>query len=129
MDDDKFRIIADPKRHLLRIALMGHWEVADVLRYKVALGEAVQRMRTQGCPPGSIAAMVDTREGGVQSQDVVAAWQKELGSATPAPRRLATIVSSALLKRQVDRIAIANQRLFDNEGEAMVWLLSSEDIS
>ena len=128
MGEEKFRIIADPKRHLLRIALMGHWEVADVLRYKAALGDAVQGMRTQGCPPGSIAAMVDTRLGGVQSQDVVAAWQKELGTVTPPPRRLATIVSSALLKRQVDRIAIANQRLFDNEDDAMAWLLSSEDI-
>ncbi len=129
MSEDKFRIIADPRRQLLRIALMGHWEVADVLTYKAALGEAVQGMRAQKCPPGSIAALVDTREGGVQSQDVVAAWQKELGSMTPAPRRLATIVSSALLRRQVDRIAIANQRLFDNEDEAMEWLLSSEDIS
>ena len=128
MSNDKFRIIADPRRHLLRIALMGHWEVADVLEYKAALGDAVQRMRAEGCLPGSISALVDTRDGGVQSQDVVAAWQKELGSTTPAPRRLATIVSSALLRRQVDRIAIANQRLFDNENEAMAWLLSSEDI-
>lgn len=128
MAEDKFRIVADPQQHLLRIALVGHWEVAEVSRYKAALGETVQRMRAEGCSPGSICALVDTREGGVQSQDVVTAWQEELGSSAFAPSRLATIVSSALLKRQVGRIAIANQRVFDNEDDAMAWLQSSEDI-
>ncbi len=126
---DKFKIISESGRHLLRIVLFGHWDVPEVFRYKAALDQALQQMRAEGCPSGSISALVDTREAGVQSQDVVAAWQEALGSSDLAPCRLATIVSSALLKRQVGRIAIANQRVFDNEVDAMAWLQSSEDIN
>ncbi len=124
MDEDRFRIVADPARKLLRIALLGHWDVAAVSRYKAALGNALATMRAAGCARGSVSALVDIRAAGPQSQDVVAAWSHELDTAAFSPRRLATLVTSALLKRQVDRIAIPNQRLFDNEDEAMAWLMS-----
>lgn len=120
--DDRFRIAIDPSEHLLRITLRGHWDLTAVTRYRAALADAVASMRAAGCAPGSIAALVDAREGGPQSQEVVAAWREQLATTVFVPRRLATIVSSALLKRQVDRIGVANQKLFDNEADAVAWL-------
>lgn len=120
--DDRFSIAVDPAGHLLRITLRGHWDVATVTRYRAALADAVASMRAAGCAPGSIAALVDARDSGAQSQEVVAAWRDQLATTAFVPRQLATIVSSALLKRQVDRIGIANQRLFDDEADAIAWL-------
>lgn len=125
---DPFDIIADPQHGLLRITMRGHWDVETVRRYKDAIGRAAAGLYDAGNAPGSLVALVDVRGGGAQSQEVIAYYQEELGGPYgPAPRRLATLVSSALFKRQVERIAIANQRLFTDEKEALDWLLS-EDI-
>ena len=96
-----------------------------IRKYKEAITAAVTALFEAGCKPGQLVALVDTREAGAQSQDVVAAYQKELGSSSGlAPRKLVTLVSSHLLKRQVERIAIPNQRLFTDERDALAWLLS-----
>lgn len=126
MTADKFRIIVQPEHCLLRITMREHWTVETVAAYRAALLPAIDKLITNGCSRGTMLALVDTREGGAQSQDVIAEYQRELGGGDLAPRRLATLVSSALFKRQVERIAIPNQRLFTDEEEALAWLLSSD---
>ncbi|MEG3143124.1 hypothetical protein U1839_00535 [Sphingomonas sp. RT2P30] len=120
----QFEIIKESEHGLLRIVMRGHWDVAMVSQYKAALVEAVNAMIAAGCESGSLVALVDAREQGAQSQDVIADYKERLGGGDLAPRRLATLVSSALFKRQVERIAIGNQRLFTDEAEAIAWLLS-----
>lgn len=124
--NDRFHIVGDPQRSLIRIVMRGHWDVETVRGYKKAIVAAVERMRVQGCKPGEIVALVDLRDGGAQSQDVIAAYKDDLDEANLVPRRLATLVASALFKRQVERIAIPNQRFFVDESEALDWLLSAD---
>ncbi len=127
MSSEPFEITADPSRCLLRITARGLWNLKTVTTYKTALLAAVQRMLVAGGQSGEIVALFDAREGGPQSQEVVAEFRAQLGQPALAPRRLATLVGSALLRRQVDRIAIPNQRVFTNEAEALAWLLSPSD--
>ena len=125
MPSDKFEIRSDVGNGLLRIALRGNWDVETIREYKEAVTGAVAALYEAGKKPGQLVALVDTREAGAQSQEVIAAYQKELGSGSGlAPRKLATLVSSHLLKRQVERIAMPNQRLFTEERDALTWLLS-----
>ena len=127
MSNDKFEIFSDPRRALLHIILRGHWDIETVELYKAAVAKATADMYAAGCEPGSLIALVDARAGGAQSQDVIAYYQQHLGPGSGlSPRRLATLVSSALFKRQIERIAIPNQRLFTDEGAAWEWLLSGE---
>lgn len=127
MTAGQFEIVTEPARSLLRITMRGHWDLATVTGYERALREAVEAMYAGGCRRGTLLALVDARAGTAQSQEVVASYKDRLGGASLAPRKLATLVSSALLKRQVERIAIPNQRLFTDEDEAVAWLLSSDE--
>ncbi len=127
MADDRFEITAHPEHCLLRITMRGFWTVATIDEYRRAVRAAGARLLAAGCASGSIVALVDVRDGGVQQQEVVAAYRERMGGDELAPHRLATLVSSALLKRQVERIALANQRLFTDEAEAMAWLLDPSD--
>lgn len=128
MMTDRFTIKGDPSRSLLHITLRGHWDVEVVREYKRALLTVVDDMRAKGCKPGAFLALVDIRQGSAaQSQDVVAVYKNELARGELAPRKLATLVTGALFRRQVERIAMPNQRLFTEESDAMAWLLSPED--
>lgn len=127
MTAEKFRIVAKPRHCLLRITMRDQWTVETVAAYKAALLPEVDRLLASGCARGNMVALVDTRNGGALSQDVIAEYQRQLGGGALAPRRLATIVSSALCKRQVERIAIPNQRLFTEDDEALAWLLSPDE--
>lgn len=79
-----------------------------------------------GCKLGSIVSLTDARQRGAQSQDVVAAFQQQLGGKL-TPKRQAILVSSVLFERQIQRIDIPNQRMFTDEDQAMVWLLSPDE--
>jgi hypothetical protein len=120
-----FTIESQSDQGLLRITLRGHWDLATVVRYRVVLTAAIERMRASGVRQERIVALVDARGVTAQTQAVVAFYQRHLGIADLAPRRLATLLSSALFKRQVERIAIPRQRIFADEDEAMAWLLAA----
>ena len=107
--------------------MRGHWDVNTVKAYRTTVLGAAQQLLSSGCASGSVLAFVDARELGAQSQQVIASYREHLGSSSLLPRRLATVVSSALFKRQVERIAIPNQQLFADEIEAMNWLLGADD--
>jgi len=117
-----FSIVTDPARTLIRVTMRGFWDAAAIEAYDVEIRKAAQQMSAAGCRPGDLVALVDTRELSTQSQDLLAVYKEQFGGADRQPRRLATIVSSALLKRQVERLAMPNQRLFQDEQAAMRWL-------
>lgn len=127
MTADKFRIIAEPRHCLLRITMREQWTIETVAAYKAALLPEVERLLASGCARGKIVALVDARSLGAQSQEVIAGYQRQLGGGELAARRLATLVSSALFKRQVERISLPNQRFFTDEDEALTWLLSPDE--
>ena len=126
---DPFTITTDPARNLIRVVMRGYWTLGTIDAYEQALVAAGIAMRAAGCRREDFLALVDARDGGPQSQDVVSQYRDRLGREERLPRRLATLVSSALLKRQVDRIAIPNQRMFTDEAEALAWLLSPDPVA
>ena len=127
MANDRFEITSDPARCFLRVTMRGNWDVETVEEYRQAVLATVTRMLAAGCASGAFLALVDARETGAQQQAVVAAYKDRLNTDGLSPRRLATLVSSALLKRLVERIAVANQRLFTDEAEALAWLFAPSE--
>lgn len=127
MGADKFDIDCDVARNMLLITIRGHWDLPTVTLYREAVAKAVARMRAAGSRPGSATVLFDARQASAQSQDVLLEYQRNMNTGEFSPRRLATIISSALFKRQAERIALPNQRLFTDDKEALAWLLSPED--
>lgn len=125
--NEYFDIRTDTQRSLLHVKMQGHWTTETVEAYKKAVQSAVSGLLMAGCRRGKVLAMVDARELSAQSKGVVAEFKSSMDREGLVPRRLATLLSSALFKRQVERIAIPNQRLFADETEALAWLLSAED--
>ncbi len=123
---DPFTITTDPAHSLVRIVMRGHWTLETIDAYEEAVNAAGRALRAAGCRREDFIGLVDVRDGGPQSQEVVARFRERMDREERRPRRLATIVNSALLKRQVDRIAIPNQRMFSDEAEAIAWLLSPD---
>ena len=103
---------------------MGHWDVSTVDAYALELARVTARLYAAGHKRGSLLALVDARDVAAQSQEVVAAFKERFGAPNLQPRKLATVLTRALFKRQVERIAIGNQKLFVDESEAMEWLLN-----
>ena len=124
---DEFTITPVPARKMLRVTMRGHWTVDAVDRYRNAIVAAVRALVATGCRQDQMVVLVDTREQGPQSQDVIAHYKQVLGGEGSAPRRLATLTTSALFRRQVERIGIGNQRIFTDEAEALAWLLSDTE--
>ena len=96
---DHYDITIDPQRQLVIVTMRGHWDVETVRAYKRDILAAVDRLRSAGCAADRIIALVDIRDGGAQSQDVIAAYKDDLAEPDLMPRRLATLVSSALFRR------------------------------
>lgn len=124
MQSEHFYIATDAARSLLHVTMHGHWTTDTVDRYKKAIMIAVTGMLSAGCRRGNLLALVNASDLNAQSQGVVAEFKASMDRDGLVPRRLATVLSSALFKRQVERIAIPNQRLFVDEAEALDWLLS-----
>ena len=127
MESGQFDISTDAARGLLRVNMRGHWTTDTIDAYKKAVLGSVAEMLAAGSRRGPLIALVDARDLSAQSQGAVADFKASMDRDGLVPRRLATLVSSALFKRQVERIAIPNQRLFADEAEALDWLLSDED--
>ncbi|WP_242140917.1 hypothetical protein [Sphingomonas sp. TREG-RG-20F-R18-01] len=126
MHAEHFDITTDASRSLLHVTMRGHWMTETVDRYEQAVGVAVAGILSAGCQRGSLLALVDARELNAQSQNVVAEFKARMHHGGLLPRRLATVLSSTLFKRQVERIAIPNQCLFVGDSDALSWLLSEE---
>lgn len=90
--------------------------------YDAKITRVASGMVASGCSLRDMVALTDVRDLSAQSQNLVAAYNKRFAAPERQPRRCATIVTSALFKRQVERIARPNQRIFGDEDEAMRWL-------
>lgn len=124
----EFEISIDPSRKLLIVTFRGHWTVATTDSYAAARKVALADMAARGCQSGDLLILLDRREQGPQGQDVVARLQDIAAENNRHARRIAVLVSSALHKRQIDRINSDGQaHLFDSEPEALAWLMGATD--
>ena len=122
-----FTIETDPARRLIRVTMRGFWDEATVAAYDKEIQIAgAATMAAARCARHELLALVDARELAPQSQELLAKFRDRFLAPERQPKRNATLVSSALLKRQAERIAPPNQRIFEGEREheAMEWLLA-----
>ena len=120
-----FTIDTDVGRRLIKIVMRGFWDEATIAAYDKALRVAGAQLMTDArCAVGDLIALVDARDLGAQSQNLLTEFKSRFDPPERRPRRTATLVSSALLKRQVERISPDSQRVFGSEREAMEWLLA-----
>ena len=124
MNDPSFAFACDPANKLLRVTMRGFWDGRTVARYDAAAVEAGKAMIAAGGPLSELLVLLDAREMGAQARHAITDYKDRFASPGRAPRRNATLVSSALFRRQVERIAMPNQRIFEDEAEALSWLRS-----
>lgn len=120
-----YAVRADPARRMIHMSIRGFWDEATIADYdrEVRIA-ALKVMEVTGCRQDELLAIVDVREASTQSQAILARFKQKFDPADRQTKRIAILVSGALLKRQVERIATPIQRVFDDEGAAMAWLLS-----
>ena len=120
-----FALQTNAARRLLRITMRGFWDEATIAAYDKGVRSAGAALMAQtGCAVGDLIALIDARDLGAQSQNLLTEFKSRFEPQERRPKRTATLVSSALLKRQVERISPPHQRVFEDEREAMAWLLS-----
>lgn len=122
MDKLPFEIVAEPASKTMRITVRGFWETATLASYDTEVTKAAERMYAGGCRREEILVLFDARDASTQTQDLIASFKERFAAPDRQPRRIATLLSSALFKRQVERIAVPNQQIFDDETDALTWL-------
>jgi hypothetical protein len=115
--------IREPARKLLRIKFHGHWDLDTVDEYIMAREMAFSAMAAEGCPVRELLVLIDCSEQSAQSQDVVTKLQSMAMENKQRPRRFAVVVTSALYRRQLGRIAVPGvAEVFTSPEEALDWL-------
>lgn len=120
-----FQISVEARHKLLRIALGGFFELADVARLEAEKAEAHAQL---GAAPHSHVTLVDVRECHIQAQEVAAAFSAVITNPVSRARRLAFVAAGSLATMQVRRLLgqWPNARVFEDEASARVWLLEDE---
>lgn len=108
---------------LVRAVMGGLLTVEDVDRFSREEQEAVRAM---GLTSGEFLLLVETRGSVVQSQEVVAAFQRLMMHSALKAKRIATVRAGALSTLQTRRIAAVSQsaRVFETLEDAQAWLFS-----
>lgn len=123
--DANFVITVDPARDLVRIKLKGFFTPDTLEAFVEARRVAFQQLR---CGPNQHLSFTDTREIGIQSQEMVAKFHALLASPAYRSRKLAFVVASSLARMQLMRaIGSRSAQCFTDPAEAEAWLFAEED--
>jgi hypothetical protein len=127
MAEPEFTIGFDKQRHILRARLMGPWLPETVERFAAEMQEAKARHAKTLDSGSAISVLIDAREHGVQSQQVVSRLRELAGEFSRDVGRTAVIVTSAVHQLQAKRInPVAEHRVFATEGDAIAWLCGDQ---
>jgi hypothetical protein len=119
-----YSIQADPARDLVKIKLKGFFTPAALQAFKDERRMVHQQLR---CGPNEHVSLADTREIGIQSQEMVAQFHAMLADPTYRSRKLAFVVASSLARMQLMRaIGSRTAQCFTDPVEAEAWLLADD---
>lgn len=122
-ENQSFRFELDHEQKLLRITFEGLWTVEAAERYRQARATALESAVSRGISSRDLVILVDRRSQSAQAQDVAATIARVIANNKAIARKTAILVSSAMLRHQVDRTAPGeNVRSFKDETEALAWL-------
>lgn len=115
-----FTIESDPARGLLTVRMWGFYMLEDVTRYHAAIGRASGALAQA---PSDQVMLNDISDMNIQSQEIVAAFQRVMGDARYAGRRVGFVATSSLARAQLSRIIGGRTaRIFATPAEALDWL-------
>jgi hypothetical protein len=117
-----YNVVAEVEKSLIKTQLEGFWSQSDFERFMADEQAALAQLR---CGPGKHILLCDLTKLNVVSQEMGALIGKELNSEGPRDAAwIAIVITSALLKMQIQRLLTRpNAIIFDNETDAMTWLL------
>ncbi len=118
-----FRFSIDPRRKLIRSWIEGFLTTDQVMEWSRQEQAAVA---TLGCTSGEFLLLVDTSRCAIQSQDVVATFQKIIATSKHKARRIAIMQGGSLTKMQTRRIIAGKDYIehFSDTEEAEAWLFA-----
>lgn len=115
-----FSVDVDRGRGLLNVRMWGFYTEADVTRYHAAVVAASADL---GLAPSAQLMLNNISEMMIQSQVIVAAFQKVMGDKRYAGRRVGFVAASSLARTQLSRvIGSRTARIFATAAEAEAWL-------
>ena len=117
-----FEITIDRVAHLMRITFGGNWTVETVDQLRQATRKEVARLVAGGCRAKDLLILMDRRNQGPHSQEVVEALKLLSAENSGKAKRVALLMSSALATMQAKRINAGTTRVFTSEAEALEWL-------
>ena len=127
MDTLPFTIEVDRSSGLICAAAYEFWTPAILERFKVSVQVEQEVTRRSGLRP---LFLVDVRQHGVQSKEVVESLQAFANSSSWRATKTAVVVESALYRLQAARIGSGpNHAIFRSVDEARQWLLAKDEAS
>ena len=118
-----YAITTDDARHIVHIQISGFWSDDMLPPFAAELKQAVDSLRVG---PGEHLILVDVSNVQIQSQTVVAAFQKLIVAGPTRARRMALYTTQMLPRMQARRIAAVREEgaVFGSRTEAEDWLLA-----
>lgn len=120
MAEEPFSVSVEAVTGVVVARANSFWKVDTLHQFTAAIMASVEVLQRRGRP---VLLLIDAREHGVQSQEVVSGLQQWAHSDAVKSIRTAVIVPSALYRRQARRISSpGDHELFGDEAEARAWL-------
>ena len=120
-----FTIEVDRSSGLIRAAAYEFWTLATLAQFKARVQAEQETIRRSGLRP---LFLIDVRQHGVQSRDVVEGLQAFARSPSCRATKTAVVVESALYRFQAERIGSERDHaIFRRDDEARQWLLANEE--
>ena len=120
-----FIIEVDRSSGLIRATAYEFWTLAILDQFKARVQSEQEAIRRSGQRP---LFLIDVRQHGVQSREVVEGLQAFAKSANCRATKTAVVVESALYRLQAARIGSEpDHAIFRSDDEARGWLLAKEE--
>lgn len=122
MGNVKFRMATDPITKVIQIECSGFWLRDEARLYVMQIADKVGAARAHG---SDVRVLINNRDAAVQTPEVIAEVGSMIVEAYKSTDRMAIVVGSQLLKRQMERLpSVAVTRVFVSLNDAKSWLLS-----
>ena len=122
MGNVKFRMATDPITKVIQIECSGFWLRDEARLYVKQIADKVGAARAH---ESGVRVLINNRDAAVQTPEVIAEVGSMIVEAYKSTDRMAIVVGSQLLKRQMERLpSVAITRVFVSLNDAKSWLLS-----
>ena len=123
--DATYSVTVDVTESIVRITMSGFFGADDIDGFLAERAAAHARLT---CGRNDHCTITDVREMKIQSQDIVAAFQRMLADPDYRSRKLAFVTAPTLARPQLLRaIGSRGARVFDSVDTAEAWVLAADE--